>query len=212
MKEIRRARLTDLFYWLPLPLISLISLCLFSCATIPELQVLYRPAPPLKHLEGRAVALRVEDKRASKRILGQGAVKEFKGFSGNVSLSVARADENESRMGIFSVPDLMREAFRIRLERLGVKVLSGPARGKPELVIVLREFSLDLEGWQWIARMGYEARIVKGGVTLASQSINGQAQRFQSLGRESADLLMGEIFSDSMNALNLPRLFTQAGV
>lgn len=189
-----------------------VSLFMVSCASIPELQVLYELPSPSKQLKGRSVALTVDDERASKKVLGKRAEEEFKGFSGNIALSIADYNKREFKVGIFSVPDLMREAFKRKLENLGVEVLPEKTLGKPELVIVLKEFFLDLEGREWVAKMSYEARLIKGQTALANQIINGQAERYQLFGRDSADTLMGEIFTDMVNALDLSRLFKQAGV
>jgi hypothetical protein len=182
-----------------------------SCASIPELQVLYKLPPPSKQLKGRLVALTVNDARASKAVLGKGAEKEFKGFSGNISLSIGDYNKKEFKVGIFNVPDLMREAFKRKLENSGMEVLPEKTSGKLELMIVLREFSLDLEGREWVAKMSYEARLIKGKATLATQIINGKAERYHLFGRDNADELMGEIFTDVVNAFGLSRLFKQAG-
>jgi hypothetical protein len=184
-----------------------------SCATIiPELQVQYTLPPPSDQLKRRAVSLTIEDRRADKSILGRGAREEFEGFSNSVSLSVADAGQKRSSVGIFQVPALMKEAFERRLARSGVKVLSDKTAGAPGLVIVLKEFSLDLVGREWLAKMSYEARLTgeKGGV--ATQFINGEAERYKVYGRDSADTLMGEIFTDMVNSLNMKRLFEQAGL
>jgi len=208
MKEINKALASGLFSGF---LTLLVSLLMVSCASIPELQVLYKLPPPSKQLKGRLLALTVDDERTSKTVLGKGAREEFKGFSGNISLSVADYNDKEFKVGIFRVPDLMREAFKRKLENLGMEVLSEKTLGKLELMIVLKEFSLDLEGRDWVAKMSYEARLTTAKGAVATQFVNGRAERYQLFGRESADTLMGEIFTDMVNALDLPRLFKQAG-
>ena len=208
MKEINKALASGLFCGF---LTLLVSLLMVSCASIPELQVLYKLPPPSKQLKGRLLALTVDDERTSKTVLGKGAREEFKGFSGNISLSVADYNDKEFKVGIFRVPDLMREAFKRKLENLGMEVLSEKTLGKLELMIVLKEFSLDLEGRDWVAKMSYEARLTTAKGAVATQFVNGRAERYQLFGRESADTLMGEIFTDMVNALDLPRLFKQAG-
>jgi len=208
MKEINKALASGLFSGF---LTLLVSLLMVSCASIPELQVLYKLPPPSKQLKGRLLALTVDDERTSKTVLGKGAREEFKGFSGNISLSVADYNDKEFKVGIFRVPDLMREAFKRKLENLGIEVLSEKTLGKLELMIVLKEFSLDLEGRDWVAKMSYEARLTTAKGAVATQFVNGRAERYQLFGRESADTLMGEIFTDMVNALDLPRLFKQAG-
>lgn len=191
----------------------LILLSMVSCATtIPELQVAYTLPPLSDQLKGRAITLTIEDRRTDTSIIGRGAQNEFEGFSNSVSLSVAGPDRKGSSVGIFQAPGLMREAFKRKLERSGVKVLTDKTSGAPNLVIVLKAFSLDLVGRNWLAKMSYEARLTgeKGGV--ATQFVNGEAERYKIIGRESADTLMGEIFSDMVNSLKVARLFEQAGL
>lgn len=191
----------------------LILLGMASCAPIiPELQVQYTLPPPADQPKGRAVSLTIEDRRADKSILGKGAREEFKGFSNSVSLSVADAGQKGSSVGIFQVSPLMKEVFTRRLARSGVKVFSRKTTAVPSLVIVLKEFSLDLMGREWVAKMSYEAKLTgeKGGV--ATQFVNGEAERYKVMGRDSADTVMGEIFTDMVNSLNVHRLFEQAGM
>ncbi len=191
----------------------LILLSMVSCATtIPELQVQYMLPTPSDALKGRAIALTIEDRRADKSILRGGAHEEFKGSSNAVSLSVAETNQKGSNIGIFQVPALMREAFNRRLARSGVKVLSDKTAGIPGLVIVLKEFSLDLVGREWLVKMSYEARLTGEKGAVATQFVNGEAERYKVIGRDSADTLMGEIFTDMVNSLNLARLFEQMGL
>jgi hypothetical protein len=193
--------------------VLLMLLVMASCATtIPELQVQYGLPTPSDTLKGRAVALTIEDRRTTQSILGRGAIEEFGGSSNSVALSVAEPNQNASNVGIFQVPSLMREAIKRNLERSGVKVLPDQAAGAPSLVIVLKEFSLDLVGREWTARISYDARLTGEGGSVATQSINGKAERYKVIGRDSADTLMGEIFTDMVNSLNLTRLFEQTGL
>jgi len=191
----------------------LILVSMVSCATtIPELQVQYTLPAPSDNLKGRAVALIIEDRRADTSILGKGAREEFERFSNSVSLSVAEPGQKGSSAGIFQAPDLVREAFKRRLASSGVKVLSEQAAGVPTLVIVLKTFSLDLVGRKWLAKMGYEATLTGERGAVATQFVNGQAERYKIIGRDGGDTLMGEIFTDMVNALNPGRLFKQKGL
>jgi hypothetical protein len=191
----------------------LIVFVMVSCATtIPELQVQYTLPLPSGQLKGRAVALTIEDRRADKSILGKGAIGEFNRFSNSVSLSVGDANQKGSKVGIFQVSSLMGEAFKRRLENSGVKVISAKTLGPPSLAIVVKVFSLDLVGREWLAKMSYEAILAGEGGAVATQFVNGEAKRYKIIGRDSADALMSEIFTDMVNSLNLARLFEQAGL
>jgi hypothetical protein len=195
-------------------LVALLTLLsVVSCATnIPELQVKYTLLPSSDQLKGRAVALTIQDRREDKSILGIGAEKDFKRFSNSISLSIAEPNQKGSSIGIFQVPHLMREAFTRRLARSGMKVLSDKTAGVSSLVIVVKEFSLDLVGSEWMAKMSYEARLSGEKGAVATQFINGKAERYKIIGRDSADALMSEIFTDMVNSLNLTSLFDQIGL
>ena len=106
---------------------------------------------------------------------------------------------------------MMREVFKRRLEGLGLTVLFEESPGEPKLLVVLKALSLDLEGHKWVARMSYEAELRSGG-TMANQVLNGEAERYELVGREEADVAVEEIFTDMVNRLDVPRLFQQAGL
>ena len=183
---------------------------LFACAPFSYLNINYRLPIRTDELKGKKVFLAFEDARRVKEIIGAGARKEFENFSGDISLSLARGTDPEFKIGIFEVPSLFKEAFRSRLENLGVEVISKGARGGVGLVIVLKEFYLDLQSRKWKVRMGYEASLIKESSVLAKQMISGQGERVKLLGRGQADTVIGEIFTDLVNRLDVPRLFQQA--
>ena len=78
------------------------------------------------------------------------------------------------------------------------------------MVIALERFLLDLVHRNWTVTMSYEARVIKNGKVLASQMISGEAERLRLVGRGDADKVMGEIFTDLVNRLDVARLFQQA--
>ena len=180
-----------------------------ACATIPELKVNYQLPPRSDQFKGKKVFLAFDDARTSKKLFGPGAQEEFQGFTGNISFSVARYNEPGFKIGAFDLPGLFQQGFKRRLENLGMEVLSEPAPGVSELLIVLNEFELDLVSRKWVARMNYEARLIKEGKVLATQTISGQAERLKLLGRGGADTAVGEIFTDMVNRLDVARLFEQ---
>ena len=203
MKQINQA-------WILYVAILLLLTVMISCATIPHLNVEYRLPSPSDELRGKKVALVFEDKRGGEDILGRGAQKDFKNFSGNISYSLARGQEKGFKIGLYTVPSLFTEVFRLRLENLGIEVIPEREKGETELVIVLKDLLLDLIDRKWVATMEYEARLVKDQKILIKQTITGQAERLKLIGRGQADVVMGEIFTDMVNRLNVPRLFQQA--
>ena len=183
-----------------------------SCASIPELKVHYQLPPASGQLKGKNLFLEVEDARKTKEIFGQGAKQEFGNFVGNISLIVARHKETGFKIGPFELTAMVKEGFKKRLANAGLKVLSEKSHGEPQMIITLNDFVLDLVGRKWIAKMGYEAKLMKDGKNLSTQIIEGEAERLKLIGRKEADTVTGEIFTDMVNRLDLVRLFRQAGL
>ena len=188
----------------------LLTVFVVSCAPIPELKVLYKLPAPSNDLKGKKVFLAVEDVRKTKELFGEGAKQEFGNYVGNISLSVARYNETGFKIGPFPLPALVKEGFKKRLENAGIEVLSQPPHGEPQLLIAINRFLLDLVDRTWIAKMSYEAKLVRDEKTLAAQIIEGEAERVKVIGRKEADTVTGEIFTDMVNRLDLLRLFRQA--
>jgi hypothetical protein len=183
-----------------------------ACTTIPELKVTYQLPRRSEALKGKKVFVGFEDARKSKDLIGKGAQEQYKNFSGNITLFFTRGDEEGFKIGVYHVPALFNEVFKERLEHLGAEVVSESKESEVEMMIVLKDLLLDLADRDWVVRMDYQARLMKQGELLASQTISGQAERLKVLGRRDADKVMGEIFSDVVNRLDVPRLFQQAGL
>ena len=203
MKKINQA-------WRHYMVILLLLTAMISCATIPHLNVEYRLPPKSDELKGKKVSLVFEDRRAVKDILGKGAQKDFKNFSGNISYSLARGKEKGFKIGLYTIPSLLMEVFKLRLENLGIEVVSEGEKSETAIVIVLKDLILDLINRKWVVTMDYEAGLVRDQKILARQMISGQGERLKLVGRGQADVVMGEIFTDMVNRLNVARLFQQA--
>jgi ABC-type uncharacterized transport system auxiliary subunit len=203
MREINQALAKGL-------LILLLSALMVSCASIPELKVHYQLPPASEQLGGRAVVLVFEDARDTKEILGQGAKKELKNFSGNISFSVARHGDPGFKIGVFEFPAMMREAFKRRLENAGLTPIPEQLAGTPQLLVTLNDFNLDLVKRKWVVKIGYVAKLIRNGKVLSTQTISGQAERYKIVGTRGADAAFGEIFTDMINRLDVVRLFQQA--
>ncbi len=186
-----------------------------SCATVPELKINYRLPPKSRALESKRIVVGFEDARASKDLMGRGAKKEYKNFTGNITYSLARDDEPGFRRGAYKVPSLFKDVFQRRLRYLGAEVVPDKEYADVELRVVLKELLLDLVKEdlvkkKWTVAMSYEAQIIQNGEVLASQKISGQGERVKVVGKRDADKVMGEVFEDLVNRLDVPRLFQQA--
>jgi hypothetical protein len=205
MEEKNRART-------PFIVMLFVLMAVSACTTIPELKVTYQLPKRSESLKGKKIFVGFEDARKSKDLIGKGAQEQYKNFSGNITLFFTRGDEEGFKIGVYHVPALFNEVFKEKLEHLGAEVVSESKESEVEMMIVLKDLLLDLADRDWVVWMDYEARLMKQGELLASQTISGQAERLKVLGRRDADKVMGEIFSDVVNRLDVPRLFQQAGL
>jgi hypothetical protein len=183
-----------------------------ACSSIAYVQIDDRLPAKAHTLEGKKVFLSVEDARNKKEFALRGVKTEFDNFSETISYTVKIGTEPSVKMGLYDAPALVKEALRLRLENEGAQILSEKKADQAELVVVLQEFSLDLIDRTWKIRLGYEARLVKNGAVLAKQFVNGEAERLKLLGTEQADAVVGDLFADVMNRLNVAKLFRDAGL
>jgi uncharacterized lipoprotein YajG len=177
-----------------------------SCATIPELRVEYRVPNQKDTFKGKEVSLAFEDIRENKEILGPGARNDFKGFTGNITLSLAYGTEKGFRMGLYDLQSLFMEVFKKRFEVEGIKVVSEGNIAQEKIIIVLKELTLDLDNRKWIAKMSYEARLMRDNRMVVKQTISGQTDHAKIIGRVQADKVMGELFTDLINRMDPVKL------
>jgi hypothetical protein len=139
--------------------------------------------------------------------LTESAKKSLKGFKGSFSLVVLREDGSGNLVGAYDLNSLLIEVFKQRLENDGMQVIAAQDSADPTLVIQLKKLELDLTGRKWIIRMGYQARLEDSGKLLASESINGSAERLKVIGKSDAEKIISELLTDMVNKLDLVKLF-----
>ena len=183
----------------------------FSCSPIPHLQLTYRLPREQGALAGKNVFLTVEDLRKDKQTLGPGARHEFEDPSGGISLSVAKGAGPGIMKGIYQPPALLKEAMESRLKHEGIDVV--PETATPvQLSLLLKSFLLDRVERKWEVSISYEGRLLKEGKVLSSQIVSGEAERFELMGIEQAEVVIGDLFTDVVNRLDLTRLFRESGL
>ena len=190
------------------PLFILICfLFVFSCSMLPELKVNYKLPSEYGLLNGKKVVLIVKDNRSSEVFIAEGALKDFRNYSGDISYSVAKPDEPGFKVGLYKLIPMFRECFERRLKFLGLEVCDENVQGIPSITILLNEFTLDLVNRKWKAKIAYKARFISNGEGEKVQSINGQAERLKLLGQKEAGRVLGELLSDMINKLDIVHFF-----
>lgn len=191
--------------------IVLFFLIIGACSSIPRLNVAYvvpvgTAVSPLKE-----VGLIVEDVRGSGAIFGRGAEAQQGGNIQMASLSIGSAGKDGMPEGIYDVSGLMQEAFKRKFPVEGFKPIPEAAGDIPVVVIVIKKFFLDVMKHNWIGEIAYDAKLMVNGDVKITRSIEGTGKRLNVLGRADADALIGELFTDCVNRLDLEGLFEVAG-
>jgi len=179
---------------------------LAACATIPKLEVTYKAMPKSNILDGKEIYFRFIDKRANKDIIGNGAKRIYKDFSGNINYILSKGEKDRFLVGIYDIESLLKETFTLYLENVGLKLVSEKKEGIPELTISLCDFILDLSDHRWIGRINYEAEFIQEGNVL-TRKFKGQAEKFRISGFKQAHEVMSDIINDMVNKLDAKSLF-----
>jgi len=187
-------------------------LLLAACASTAYIPVRYQLAPKSKALQGKQVFLTVTDSRSDTRIFDAAAQQAFEGFNGYFALSLAFGDEKGLVAGTYDLTALFQEALRYKLQNTGVEVLSQPHDAATTMAVHLNEFLLRLSENKWAATVSYKVSLSGDPNTVVSQTISGSAERVKVVGSGAAEKVLGEIFSDSLNRLDVVALFAKAGL
>jgi len=190
---------------------ALFALLAVGCSKPSYIDVNYGLPDAVDALSGTRVALEVRDQRPDPAVFAGDAKEEFAYFTGIYSLTVGEGNRSHV-VGTYELPGLLTEAFRQRLTNLGVEVVASPDEGIPLLQIVLQQFQLEASGRKWFADVSYEARLLDGGELRATQTVAGKAERVKLMGHSGAEKVLGEIFTDSVNKLDLAKLLNKAGM
>ena len=185
-------------------------LVIIACASRSYINVAYQLPAPSALLNGKAVFLEVKDQRSQAEIFEPEAAMQFKNFADLYSLSVIDVEKNSYLNGAYNLTGLFKEALSQRLKNLAVDILVEKSEDLPVLEIDLTTFRIRLQGRKWVADIGYDASLTKGNQTIAKERVKANAERVKIVGKKGAETVIGEVFSESINGLDMVRLFQQA--
>jgi len=190
--------------------VCLLLLFMAACAPRPYLIVDYRVPAPSEQLAGKKVRIQVKDLRTDKEIFTPAAAKEFQGFKGRYSLAWVTENKERILAGEKDLQGLFFEAFKKRLEQLGVEVVPADREDVPLFQVLLNTLKIDLRDRKWTARASYEANLSVDNQLVARETVTGEAERVKIIGRKGADDTLSDIFTEIINRLNIVKLFQQA--
>jgi hypothetical protein len=178
-----------------------------SCSKKPFIKISYQLPPSTDVLKSKKVFFNFKDMRSEKGIFSETARSKFRSFTGDFSLSLITGDGDSFSSGEFDLPSLFQKAFSKRLEQMGAETFFEARREYTCIEIVLKTFHLGLIDRTWVARIGYEASLIKNNKVLSTQNINGNAKRYKLTGNRDAEKLLGELFTDVVNKVDIFGLF-----
>lgn len=186
--------------------LSLLLVIMVGCGGRSYLNVAYQLPEAYKGLPDQPVYLEVRDQRTQQDIFTPAAKAAFRHFTGLFSLEVVGANGSSQMAGAYDLTGLFEEALRERLKRQGVTVLDAPRSEANRLAVSVDTFAIDLQNHKWLADVGYAVALHKPSGTIIKEKIRGNAERIKLVGKGDIEKVIGEIFSDTVNRLDLKRL------
>jgi hypothetical protein len=183
---------------------------LSACTGRPYLIVDYQVPTASHQLAGQSVRLQINDLREDPYIFSPRASIEFRDFKERYALAWIMEDRSRILAGEHDLQNLFKEAFKKRLEVIGVSVVSGHQSSAPLFEVDLKEIKIDLQQRKWMANVSYRVSLSKDQNLIAHEKVVGTAERVKIIGRKGADTVISEIFSDMINRVDLIQLFEKA--
>lgn len=180
-----------------------------GCAGRTYLNVGYTLPAAEPVLAGRAVALEVRDLRSRGATLTPAAAEVLKGFRDRYVLVPSGGGRSP---GTHDLANLFAEAFRRRLTAMGAVVAEAKTPGMPLMRVEISDFLVDTADRRWTVRAACRAVLTRDNGAFADETVTGSAERLRVLGRDGSDDLVGELFTDIVNRLDIAALFHRAGL
>jgi hypothetical protein len=191
--------------------IGLLSMFIGACAKPHHLYVKYDLPPKHIVLEGKQVTLQIIDERDTEAILTEKAQNEFELWDGTFALY--HTDKKpKGEVQTYDLPALLKEVMKKRLESMGAQVMEGGMDEAPLFELTLKKFLLDLKKRTWVSDISYQVKLTKDNKNIGREQVSGQAERIKVMGKGAGEKLIGELFSDSINRLDIEKLFINAGL
>lgn len=182
----------------------------WSCAQTSYIDVGLLLPPAYDSLAGYTVFIETRDLRGDAQIFNPRAQEQFSNFTGLFSLILEEPDNQRTVLGAYELPLLFETAMAQRLRKLGAMTADTPAPDALVLHLTINRFTINLVDRKWMTDISYEAALSQDGRRLARERVIGSAQRAQIMGRIGAEKVVGEIFTEMINRLDMEALFKQA--
>ena len=182
-----------------------------ACAKPYHFYVKYDLTESAIPLEGQKVFLQVLDARDSADFLSQNAKKEFNMWDGRFAL-YHTPKKPKGDIETYPLSGLIEAAMKKRLESKGITVVKEKMGDTPLFEVTLNKFFLGLNDRTWVSDLSYEVKLTRDNQKTGRETVSGQAERTKIMGRGAGEILVGDIFTESINRLNIEKLFKNAGI
>jgi hypothetical protein len=179
---------------------------LVACGGGYLLDMVYQPpfAPPA--LVGQHLVLALRDGRRQPISLTPRATEAFPYFTDRYRL-LPGSGSGRAAAGVFELEELFREAFRQRLLELGAALAEEPAaESAPVLSVTILVFQLDLQAHRWVGELELAAEVSGPDRRQATQRVAVSGERWRTYGRGGASELMGSLFTEAVNRIDIVAL------
>ena len=187
----------------------IILLILAACAKPYHFYVKYNLVESAVDLKGQKVFLTVLDERDSVDFLSQKARNEFDLWDGRYVL-YHTPQKPKGNIETYPLIGLIEAAIKMRLETMGITVETEKRDDIPLFEVTLNKFFLVLKDRTWVSDFSYEVKLALDNQKTAREKVFGQAERTKVMGRGAGEILVGEIFTESLNKLDIEKLFKNA--
>ena len=183
-----------------------------ACSSGSYINLRYQLPPASDQLKGKTIFLEFKDMRTDKAFLSETAKKDFENFAGLFSLHLTNENMKDELVSGFNVESLFKEALKRRLGIIGVNVTEERKKDIPVMELVLNKFFMDYRKRKWVTDIRFQLRLIKDKNNTATETVSSTGERIKIFGRKDAEKYLGETFTDSLNKLNIAKLFQQAGL
>jgi len=159
----------------------------------------------------QTVYLQIIDDRTNKLFLSENASKEFDRWDRSFALYHTEK-KPKGDVETHQMVGLIEAVMQQRLETAGIAVLKEKKDETPVLTLNLKKIELMLKGRTWVSDIRYEAKLTQDNLKVGKEQVSAQAERTKVMGRSAGERLLGDILTDSINQLNLEKLFNNAGL
>ena len=192
-------------------MVCLTLIMLTACAKPYHFYVRYDVPESMDQSLEKKVYLKVIDGRETKNFLSEKARNEFDLWDGTFALYYSDK-KPKSTVDTYSLAALIRTIMGQRLESKGILVSDQQSAGLPTLEMTLKKLYLELQDRNWISDISYEVMLSSDNMKTGRETVSGKAERTKVMGRGAGEILVSEILTDTINRLDIDKLFKNAGL